>query len=85
MVFPEVLVRIDLHDKSRTPSNALPKQFAALCEGRATVRPLELLKRDPPLPGNEIVLRQDFRLGARLAASDFNHTVENHFAHLVDG
>src|SRR5215472_13335433 len=24
MVFPEMLVRIDLHDKSRTPSNALP-------------------------------------------------------------
>src|SRR6266550_3646347 len=54
-------------------------------ERDALSAPLQLLERDSPLPGNEIILRQDFRLGARLAASDLNHTVENDFAHLLDG
>jgi hypothetical protein len=30
MVFPEMLVRIDLHDKSPRHFTALPKQFVAL-------------------------------------------------------
>lgn len=45
----------------------------------------ETLKRDAAFPGNKIVLRQGFCLGARLAAGNLNHSVKDRFAHFLDG
>src|ERR1700686_4566964 len=43
------------------------------------------LKRDAALPGDEITLRQNLRLGMNFSASHANHEIENCFSHLLDG
>jgi len=40
---------------------------------------------NPPLPGNEIILREAFRLGLFLAARDGDNKFENLFAHVQNG
>src|SRR5207248_10313506 len=43
----------------------------------------DLLQGNSALPGDEIVLTQNFGFGTRVAAGNLNHAFENRFAHLL--
>src|SRR5207237_6447809 len=44
----------------------------------------DLLQGNSALPGDEIVLTQNFGFGTRVAAGNLNHAVENRLAHLLN-